>query len=166
MKRLLYLFFFCGVATGSFAQCSTFTPSINVSSSSISESPPTFLSNQIGSDYPSTSKDLIIPQSGTFTISISNANTCSNWVLSVRTDNTTGLRFYVQRTNDGGVTPPPGASISGGLNFLELTAVNQPFFNGVKDRYFIQIRYKITGISVIMPASNYLSNITFSITGS
>jgi len=137
-------------------------------SSYISESPPTFLANQIGLDYPSTSSDLIIDKSGDITISIANADACSKWEVSVyKTDNTTntGLRFYVQRANDGGITPPPGASISDGLNFIELTGVNKPFFNGVKDRYLIQIKYKITGISVNMPASNYLSNIIFSVIG-
>lgn len=167
MKLLLYLFFLCGVALDTFSQCSP-RISMGAFSSYVSESPPTFLANQIGLDYPSTSSDLIIDKSGAITISIANADACSRWEVSVnKIDNTinTGLRFYVQRVNDGGITTTPGASISDGLSFIELTSVNRIFFNGAKDRNTIQIRYKITGISVIMPASNYLSNITFSVTG-
>lgn len=106
MKRLLYLFFFCGVALDTFSQCSP-RISMGAFSSYVSESPPTFLANQIGLDYPSTSSDLIIDKSGAITISIANADACSRWEVSVnKIDNTinTGLRFYVQRVNDGGIT--------------------------------------------------------------
>jgi hypothetical protein len=62
MKRLLSLFFFCGVVIDTFSQCTIFTPTISLGSNSISASP-TLLKNAIGADL---TPDL----TGTLTISI------------------------------------------------------------------------------------------------
>jgi hypothetical protein len=167
MKQILYLLFFCGVATDIFAQCYTYTPTITVSSSSISESPPSLISNEIGLDYPSTSKNLIVPKLGIFTIDINNSNTCPGWVVSVARDNNsnTDLKFYVIRTSDG--NPSTGSSIEAAslANYVEITTNPQTFMRGVNNRTKIQIKFKITGISVILDAKAYLSNITFSVIG-
>jgi hypothetical protein len=46
---------------------------------------------------------------------------------------------------------------------VEIKTIPQTFMRGVNNRSLIQISYKITGISVNMDASTYLSNITFSL---
>lgn len=162
MKRLLSLFFFCGVAIDTFAQCTIFTPTISLGSNSVSASP-TFLGNRIGLDR---TPELTIT-SGTLTISIANANTCSNWEVSVVRDNTinTDLKFYVIRTSEGIGALDSSIEAASLANYVEITTLPQTFIKGVNNRTLIQISYKITGISVKMDASTYLSNITFSVTG-
>jgi hypothetical protein len=162
MKRLLSLFIFCGVAIDTFSQCTTYTPKIILGSNSISASP-TFLKNATGLDR---TPDLTIT-SGTFTIDIANTNTCSNWEVSVVRDNTinTDLKFYVIRTSEGIGTPDSSIEAASLANFVEIKTFPQTFIRGVNNRTSIQISYKITGISVKMDASTYLSNITFSVTG-
>jgi hypothetical protein len=162
MKRLLSIFFFCSVAIDTFSQCTIFTPTISLGSNSISASP-TFQGNRIGSDR---TPELTIT-SGTLTISIANANTCSNWEVSVVRDNTinTDLRLYVIRTSEGIGAPESSIEQASLANYVEITALPQTFMRGVNNRSSIQISYKITGISVNMDASRYLSNITFSVIG-
>ena len=162
MKRLLSIFFFCSVAIDTFSQCTIFTPTISLGSNSISASP-SFLGNRIGSDR---TPELTIT-SGTLTISIANSNTCSNWEVSVVRDNTinTDLRLYVIRTSEGIGAPDSSIEQASLANYVEITTIPQTFMRGVNNRSSIQISYKITGISVNMDASRYLSNITFSVIG-
>jgi hypothetical protein len=162
MKRLLILFFLCIVSIDTFSQCTSFTPTISLGSNSISASP-TFQGNRIGSDL----KPELTISSGTFTISIANANTCSNWEVSVVRDNTikTDLRLYVIRTSEGIGAPESSIEAASLANYVEITTLPQTFMRGVNDRSSIQISYKITGISVITDVSSYLSNITFSVIG-
>jgi hypothetical protein len=164
MKQLLYLIFFFGVSLDTFSQCS---PTISILGSSFSESPPTFPTNRIGLDYEIS--DLLINRPGFITISIGNSNGCSSWqVLVERVDITrnTNLSFWVRKTNDGS-SFTSGSSISpiGLTDFQEITLSSQSFMSGVKDRQSIQINYKISGISLLRKTSTYLSNITFSVTG-
>ena len=167
MKQLFYLYFFCGVSINTFSQCSPML-SLASGSSFISESPPTFPTNRVGLDY--ASSELIIGGTGNITMNITNTNGCSNWQLYVsRVDNTsnTGLSFWVNKVNDGGITPPPGAIISpNGVTAPQLiTGSPLIFFSGVKDRYLIQINYKIDGISVLKTASTYVTYIYYTISG-
>lgn len=127
MKRILYLFFFFGVAIDTFSQCS---PTISLIGSSLLESPPVFPTNRIGLDYGNS--DLLIDRPGNITVAIANADACINsWQVSVsRVDNTinTNLRFWVNKINDGS-SISSGASINpnGPSAFQELQLSSQNF---------------------------------------
>jgi hypothetical protein len=165
MKRLLYILFCSVVVLDTFSQgCS---PTISLIGSSLIESPPTFPTNRIGSDY--ADSDLIIGGTGNISLSIANAGACTNnWQISVsRTDITTniGLSFWVKRTNDG--IGSAGSSIDpmGLANFLKIETFSQNLFLGLKNRTSIQINYKISGISVVRNANTYRTTIYYTISG-
>jgi hypothetical protein len=166
MKRLLYIFFFCGITIDIFAQgC---YPTISLVSSSISESPPTFPTNRVGLDY---EKDyfLIGGATNTITIAIANADGCTQWQVSVyRADNPNfaGLSYSVNKWSDG-TSLSPGSSIDpiGVSPFLNIETYSQRFFSGVKNRELIKINYKISGISVKTNATQYNTTIYFTVSG-
>jgi hypothetical protein len=165
MKLLLYLCFFCGIVIDTFSQCS---PSISLVGSSLSQTSDALLSSRAGLDYNS---DLLIERApGNLTININNADGCSNWQLSVSKTSIVWdatLKIWVNKTYDGTVSAP-GASISPGgtTAYQEITSFSQSFFSGVKSRSSIQISYKISGISVLLPAKAYSTTVYYTISAS
>ncbi len=163
MKRLLCLCFFCSVVIDTFSQCS---PTISLVGTSLSETLTTLPSSRTGLDYESS--DLTISRTqGNLTISIANSNGCSNWQLSVSNTPITwnsNLRLWVNKTDDGS-TSASGASIypSGTTAYQEVTSIPQTFFSGVKDRLSVQISYKVSGMSVLLPVQTYSTTVYYTI---
>lgn len=163
MKRLLCLCFFCSVVIDTFSQC---TPTISLVGTSLSETLTTLASSRTGLDYESS--DLTIARTaGNLTISIANSDGCSNWQLSVSSVTinwNANLRLWVNKTNDGS-TFSSGASIypSGTTAYQEISLIPQNFFSGVKDRLSVQISYKISGMSVLIPVQTYSSTVYYTI---
>ncbi|MFN3489779.1 MAG: hypothetical protein ACK4YV_11620 [Emticicia sp.] len=120
----------------------------------------------MGLDYENS--DLLIERTtGNLTISISNSNGCTNWQLSVTSSPSVwnpNLKLWVNKINDGSASVS-GASISpiGITAYQELTAIPQNFFSGVKDRLSVQISYKISGISVLIPVQTYSTTVNYTI---
>ncbi len=57
----------------------------------------------------------------------------------------------------------PG-NVTGGLSYQQITNSNQSFFNGRKSRYNIPIQYRISGVSVLIPAKTYITTIVYTVT--
>lgn len=166
MKRLLYVCFFCSVIIDTFSQC---TPTISLIGTSSSETLTPLPSSRTGLDYESS--DLIIARTqGNLTVSITNSDGCSNWQVSVASVPLTwnaNLRLWVNKTNDGS-SFASGASIypSGTTAYQEITLIPQTFFNGVKDRLSVQISYKMSGMSVLLPVQTYSTTVYYTISAS
>lgn len=163
MKRLLCLCFFCSVIIDAFSQC---IPTISLIGTSSSETLTALPSSRTGLDYESS--DLTIARTqGNLTISIANSDGCSNWQVSVARVPilwNSNLRLWVNKTNDGS-SFSPGASISpsGTTAYQEITILPQNFFSGVKDRLSVQISYKVSGMSVLIPVQTYSTTIYYTI---
>lgn len=163
MKPLLCLCLCFCVILDTFSQCS---PTISLVGTSSSQTLNTLTSSRVGLDYES--RDLLIERTqGNLTISISNSDGCANWQLSVTSSPSVwnpNLRLWVSKTNDGSASAP-GASIfpNGTTAYQEISAIPQNFFSGVKDRLSIQISYKISGMSVLIPVQTYSTTINYTI---
>lgn len=77
----------------------------------------------------------------------------------------TSLKIYAQRMGDG----IGGAAISGGTTPVEVSTQIGTFFTGSLNLGFskesIPIQYKITGLSVLLPAKTYTTTITYTVYG-
>ena len=76
------------------------------------------------------------------------------WRVDVRGDIVTWdnrLTMYARRT-DNGTAITPGATITGGTVYQQITNTDQSFFSGTGSIRNIHIQYKITGVSVVIPA--------------
>jgi hypothetical protein len=70
------------------------------------------------------------------------------------------FRLYVRRTGNG---TGPG-SISGGLNYLEITDAEQIFFSGSRQRRDIPLQFRLEGLSVQIPPQVYTTTIIYTVT--
>jgi len=85
-----------------------------------------------------------------------------NWNLEVRYSSTELLSdssLFVKRTGPG--LGNPNSSISGGLEYLEITDNWQELFTGNRRRTKIPIQFKINGISTSYEAQSYFSSIEY-----
>lgn len=90
-------------------------------------------------------------------------NTNRFWDVSVyRVDSLwpAAFRLYVRRTGNG--TGPRG--ISGGLNYLEITDIEQIFFSGQRWRRSIPLQFRLEGLSVQIPPQVYSTTIIYTVT--
>jgi hypothetical protein len=97
---------------------------------------------------------------GVTTLSISNAP--GNWTLRVhRADGPwpSGLALFVKRTSAGSGS----GTVSGGDSFVEMTGSDIELFSGSGPRSNIALQFRLTGLSVGVPPSSYLSSIVFSV---
>jgi len=95
------------------------------------------------------------------TISNTTGNT-DNWRVDVRRTDTawhSNLHLYVKRTSDGSGS----GSISGGLSYIEITTIDSQFFLGAGDRSGINLKYKLTGMSVSVPPNAYSTTVTYTV---
>ncbi len=89
-----------------------------------------------------------------------------NWQVSVRMtqiDWNPNLILSARRTGNGNPFFFNGP-ISGGTSYLQLSTANQNFFNGQRSRYDIPIQYRISGISVLLPAKTYTATVVYTVT--
>lgn len=82
------------------------------------------------------------------------------------TDWNSDLTLWARRTGTG----TGGASISGGENYIPLTASSQFFFDGIIAQQAgprvtgIPIQYEIRGLSVLIPIKSYSTTIIYTVT--
>ncbi len=78
-------------------------------------------------------------------------------------DNT--MRLFVKRTGNGTNTSNGngGGLIQGGTAFQEINNTDNFFFSGKKGRVDIPVQYQIQGLSVLIPADNYSTNIVYTL---
>jgi hypothetical protein len=69
------------------------------------------------------------------------------------------LSLYVIRTSDGSGS----GSVSGGLSYLEVSTVETEFITGTEDRTGLDVKYRLTGMSVGISPSTYSTSVTFTV---
>ncbi|MCL6590271.1 MAG: hypothetical protein K6U80_09990 [Firmicutes bacterium] len=92
-------------------------------------------------------------------------NNADNWRIDVSRSDTiwdsANLALAVLRTSDGTYTP--GATISGGTDFVPVSATATTFFRGSGNHSNITVQYQLTGMSVEIAPNNYKTTVTFTI---
>ena len=90
------------------------------------------------------------------------------WSVQVRmsiVDWPGGVTLAVRRTGAGSNYFRPG-QIQNGQSFITLGGTNQPFFNGRRGRVDVPIEYRISNVSVTIPAKSYSTTVIYTITTS
>lgn len=85
-----------------------------------------------------------------------------NWRVDVKKidDNWhSDFQLSVKRTSDG---TGPG-SISGGTSYLEVTDIDQSFFNGYEDKREIYVQLKLSGVSIQVPPDVYITTVYYTV---
>jgi hypothetical protein len=67
--------------------------------------------------------------------------------------------LYAKRTSEG----TGSGSISGGISYIEVTAVGTQFFTGSQDRSGIDVQYQLTGVSVGISPGTYTTTVTYTV---
>jgi hypothetical protein len=101
-------------------------------------------------------------ESTSATITISVYNTVAAWRVDVqKLDGNwhSSFHLYVKRTTDG----VGDGSISGGLTYQEITALNQGFYTGTKTKAGVSIRFQLTGVSIQVPPGVYTTTVIFTV---
>lgn len=98
------------------------------------------------------------------TINVADAiDDSDNWQIQVRKEDTlwhAALTLSILRTSDGAGT----GTISGGNSlFLDLTAVDQFFFDGAGNRSIVDLQLRLSGVSVLIPSDNYSTVIYYTV---
>ncbi len=89
-----------------------------------------------------------------------------NWRIDIEksdVDWDPSLKIFAKRTGDGSPYGL-GGNINGGTNWLRIKNFTKHFFRGNSSRTDIPIRYKIKGISVLLPAKTYTTTIIYTVT--
>ncbi len=107
------------------------------------------------STYESASNQVVLSVTGT-------TGNSAGWRIDIhRTDSTwdNRLTFSLKRTGDG----LGGGSILGGTSYQPLGVTSSTFFTGTGDRAGIPLQLKFSGVSVLIPANSYATEITFTV---
>jgi len=86
-----------------------------------------------------------------------------NWQIQVHKEDTlwhAALTLGLLRTSDGAGT---GTITGGNSLFLDLTAVDQFFFDGAGNRSTVNLQMRLSGVSVLIPSDNYSTTIYFTV---
>ncbi len=104
---------------------------------------------------------------GTYTSSVNQSyldiEYSGKWLILVQKNDidwNNDIHVYVHRTGDGWGR----GQISGGKNYKQIRNNNVTIFSGRRFRYDIPLQYQIRNISAIIPASNYITEILYTIT--
>lgn len=106
--------------------------------------------------------DLIDTYESTDPITIDILVTAGNWGLDVKKidgDWHADLHLHAKRTSDG----TGSGSISGGDAYQEITGIDQGFFNGNGDRSSVNVRLKLTGVSIQVPPNVYTTTVYYTV---
>ena len=76
-----------------------------------------------------------------------------------------GVQLALRRTGPGSEYLHSG-SIDNGLSYITLTSVDQAFFDGKRGRIDVPIQYRLSNLSVTIPAGTYSTVVTYTITSS
>ena len=85
------------------------------------------------------------------------------WGLDVKKINTnwhSNLHLHVKRSSDG----TGSGDISGGGSFQEVTDTDQSFFSGDSDRSNVNVKLKLTGVSIQVPLDTYTTTVYYTVT--
>lgn len=72
------------------------------------------------------------------------------------------LQLYIHRTGSG-IGGHPHSNVTGGTNYFELTATNQQFFSGHRESSDIPVQFRLTGVSVLIPARTHVSTVMYTV---
>jgi len=95
-------------------------------------------------------------------ITITVYNTVAAWRVDVQKVDSnwdSSLLLYIKRTTNG----YGDGSISGGLSYQEITAINQSFYTGTNVRAGVSIRFQLTGVSIQVPPDVYTTTVYFTV---
>jgi hypothetical protein len=88
----------------------------------------------------------------------------NNWRVDIRKEDINwnpSLQLQVRRTTNGAGTI--FSSISGGANYQNIQNNSQSFFQGVGAFNNINIQYRLSGFSVLIPVDTYSTNIIYTL---
>jgi hypothetical protein len=88
------------------------------------------------------------------------------WRIDVRGDIVkwdSHLEIWIRRT-DNGINITPGATISGGMVYQQISIFDQYFFEGNGSIKRIALQYQYRGVSVVVPAALYRQTIVYTLT--
>ena len=89
-----------------------------------------------------------------------------DWQVSIRKEDidwNTNLLLEARRTGNGNPFLIQSI-IDGGLTYNEIISIDQLFFWGNRTTLNIPIQYKISGISLLLPATTLTTNIVYTVT--
>lgn len=89
-----------------------------------------------------------------------------NWQVDVRlipNDWNNALVLSARRTGNGSPFFFNG-NINGGTSYLQLSTSNQNFFNGNRTWFDIPVQYRLSGVSVLLPAKTYSATVLYTVT--
>jgi hypothetical protein len=89
-------------------------------------------------------------------------STDSQWRLDVKRIDYSwnpALRIYIKRTSDGS----GDGTIQNGLTYMEITEMDQYFFEGTGDRKQIDIQFKVEGLTIDIPPNDYTTEIYYTV---
>jgi len=85
-----------------------------------------------------------------------------SWHIDIqRTDNRwdSRLTLSVKRTGEG----LGGGAILGGMSYQQIGNTSTTFFSGTGDRANITLQFQLGGVSVLLPANTYSTEITYTV---
>jgi len=85
------------------------------------------------------------------------------WAVSVNKNNilwNDNLQIWIHRTGSG----YGRGNIKGGENYIDIPNFAVDFVTGNKEQYDVPIQLQMSGISVTIPANNYIAEIVFTLT--
>jgi hypothetical protein len=86
----------------------------------------------------------------------------SPWRVDIKRSDSvwhSNFALYAERTSDGSGS----GSISGGQAYQEITTIDAEFFSGDQDRSSIDVRYRLTGMSVEAGPGTYSTTVTYTV---
>jgi len=69
------------------------------------------------------------------------------------------FHLYARRTGDG----TGDGYVEGGEDFQEITEIDNYFFDGFLNRRRMWVQYRLTGVSIAIPAGTYTATITYTV---
>jgi hypothetical protein len=90
-----------------------------------------------------------------------------SWTVEIRKNDVnwdTSLKLYARRTGNGSGQILCSSTITGGLSYQEITGIDTYFYSGRCNRSNVPIQYELRNLSVLIPAGNQSTTITYTVT--
>ena len=90
-----------------------------------------------------------------------------SWTVEIRKTDVnwdSSLKIYARRTGNGSGQFLCSSSITGGLSYQEITGMDTYFYSGTCNRSNVPIQYELRNLSVLIPAGNQSTTITYTVT--
>ncbi|HFA52186.1 MAG TPA: hypothetical protein ENJ95_24475 [Bacteroidetes bacterium] len=89
-----------------------------------------------------------------------------NWRVDIRKSDIDwhpNLVLSARRTGNGSPLFFSG-NVNGGTTYQQVSNANQSFFSGNRSRLDIPVQYRISGVSVLLPAKAYTTTVVYTVT--